>query len=373
MKIGVLGGGQLGRMLALAGYPLGMTFRFLDPNPDAPAGQVGELIVGNYDDTAALARLAHGVDVVTFEFENVPAAALTELSRHAKVAPPAKALTIGQDRAGEKAMFAALGVPTPEHAVITSEADIAHAATRVAFPSVMKTCRLGYDGKGQVVLSPSDGAEGVLKAWKTLGSVPVLLERMVKLAREVSIIAVRAADRSMAFYPLVQNVHRRGILRTSRALSEREELFDEARLWATKILNHLDYTGVLAVEFFVEESTGRERLLANEIAPRVHNSGHWTQDGAVTSQFENHIRAVAGLPLGECRSKSPCAMVNLIGFIPDASHLLEIPGVHLHLYGKEPREGRKVGHVNITAPSDALLNERIQKVSQLADPAAENR
>jgi 5-(carboxyamino)imidazole ribonucleotide synthase len=329
--VGVIGGGQLGRMLALAGIPLGLTFRFLDPAADAPAGDVGELLVGEYDDPELLDRLAEGARVVTYEFENVP----VEAARRVGAVPGAAALDAAQDRLTEKLLFRRLGIPTVK---IDDEVE--------TFPALLKTRRLGYDGKGQRLVEARPG------------TVPGhVLEERVDFDRELSLIAVRGALGETRFYPLVENVHRDGILRTSRVPAANANQH-EAEAYATKILDELEYVGVLALELF---DVGGQ-LLANEIAPRVHNTGHWTIEGSETSQFENHLRAILGLPLGSTESRH-AMLVNLIGTVPKTLDVLEIPHAHLHLYGKEPRPGRKLGHVTLVNPSSASEQELLRLVN----------
>jgi len=313
--VAVIGGGQLGRMLALAGIPLGLSFRFLDPSPEAPATEVGELLVGAYDDVEQLDRLAAGAEVVTYEFENVP----VEAAERIGAVPSARALEASQDRLVEKRLFRRLGIPTPR---IDDEVE--------TFPAILKTRRLGYDGKGQRLVETRPGSDP--------GHV---LEERVPFVRELSLLAVRGRDGETRFWPLVENVHEEGILRTSRAPAANAPQA-EAEEYATRLLDELDYVGVLALELF---DTGGS-LLANEFAPRVHNTGHWTIEGSATSQFENHLRAVLGLPLGPTDSR-PSFMVNLIGSAPPVERLLAIPGAHVHLYGKAPRPGRKLGHVTL--------------------------
>lgn len=345
MIVGVLGGGQLGRMLALAGYPLGLRFRLLDPSPESPAGHLAELQVGAYDDQDALIRFADAIDVATYEFENVPGEATRILESRLPVFPPSVALATAQDRLAEKRLFERLAIPLPRYAAVGSQAELEKAVRRIGLPAILKTRRLGYDGKGQAVLSePAD----VATAFDALGGVPCVLEQRIALRRELSILALRGRDGTTACYPLVQNTHREGILRVSLApaddIAELQPLADE---YARRILDALEYVGLLALELFVDDGDGR--LLANEIAPRVHNSGHWTIEGAETSQFEQHLRAVLGYPLGSTLARGYSAMVNLIGDLPDPAEVLAIPGAHLHLYGKAPRPGRKVGHITIRA------------------------
>ena len=358
MIVGVLGGGQLGRMLALAGYPLGVRFRLLDPSPESPAGHLAELQVGAYDDPDALIRFAEHVDVATYEFENVPGEATRILESRLPVFPPSVALATAQDRLAEKRLFEKLGIPLPRYAQVDSQADLDAAARRVGLPAILKTRRLGYDGKGQLVLG---GPADVAGAFKMLGAVPCVLEQRIALRRELSILAVRGRDGSTACYPLVQNTHREGILHVSLApaddVAELQPLADE---YVGRILDALEYVGLLALELFVDDGDGR--LLANEIAPRVHNSGHWTIEGAEASQFENHLRAILGLPLGSTAPRGHSAMVNLIGTVPPSEEILAIPGAHLHLYGKAPRPGRKLGHVTITAASPADRDALLERV-----------
>ncbi len=320
--VGVIGGGQLGRMLALAGIPLGLSFRFLDPASDAPAGEVGELIVGAYDDPDLLDRLADGAAAVTYEFENVP----VEAAQRVGALPAAPALEAAQDRLVEKQLFRRLGIPT---ARIDDEVE--------TFPALLKTRRLGYDGKGQRLVET-----------RVAGTVPGhVLEERVEFDRELSLLAVRGRDGDTRFYPLVENVHADGILRTSRAPAA-DAPQAEAEEYGTRLLDELGYVGVLALELF--DVGGR--LLANELAPRVHNTGHWTIEGAATSQFENHLRAILGWPLGSTDSR-PSLLFNLIGTVPAVEDVLAVTGAHLHLYGKEPRPARKLGHVTLVEPSAA--------------------
>jgi 5-(carboxyamino)imidazole ribonucleotide synthase len=356
MRLGVLGGGQLARMLAIAGHPLGVTCTVLDPSPDACAGPVAELIVAAYDDPAALDRLAAASDVVTFEFENPPAASAQRLAGAVQVHPPPGALEVAQDRLLEKQLFERLGVPTPAFQALGSQADVDQLET---LPVVLKTRRMGYDGKGQLVVRERQALAG---AFDALGGVPLIAEELVGFDRELSVIAVRGTDGTTAAYPLVENHHRDGILRLTRAPADGvgAELQRAAGQAVGGIAEKLDYVGVLALELF---QVG-DRLLANEIAPRVHNSGHWTIEGAVASQFENHLRAVLGLPLGSTAARGPSGMVNLIGEPPAVEDVLAVPAAHLHLYGKAPRPGRKIGHVTVTGRDQ--LDARLGRVAALA-------
>jgi len=357
MKIGVIGGGQLGRMLALAGTPLGMTFAFLDPAPDACAAALGEHLRADYDDKDHLRRLADEVDLVTFEFESVPAETVAFLSQFVPVYPSAESLRIARDRLFEKSMFQELGIPTPAFADIQSQADLEAAVASIGLPAVLKTRTLGYDGKGQKVLR---SAADVAGAFAELGSVPCLLEGFVPFTGEVSLVAVRGRDGETAFYPLVHNTHETGILRLSVA-SSNHPLQKLAEDYVGRVLDKLDYVGVLAFEFF-EVDGG---LKANEIAPRVHNSGHWTIEGAECSQFENHLRAVAGLPLGSTAKLGESAMLNFIGEVPPVDKVIAIEDCHLHHYGKAFKAGRKVGHATLRCPDRATLDRQITAVESL--------
>jgi 5-(carboxyamino)imidazole ribonucleotide synthase len=353
--IAVLGGGQLGRMLGLAGIPLGLRFRFLDPGEGAPAGAVGDLVVGGLGDEAALLEVAAGATVVTYEWEGVPAAAATFLAARGPVRPGARSLEVAQDRVTEKETFRRLGIATPAFAPVSTRAELEQAVGEVGgLPAMLKTRRGGYDGKGQRVLRTTGELD---EAWADLGGAPLILEALVPFDRELSVLAVREAGGGVACWPVVENRHEQGILRVSRAPAPglAPALQQRAEDLASRLLADLDHVGVLAVELF---ELGGE-LLANEIAPRVHNSGHWTIEGADTSQFENHLRAILGWPLGSTAARGPSAMVNCIGEMPDRDAVLAVPGTHLHDYGKAPRPGRKLGHVTVTAPSDDELTARL--------------
>ncbi len=333
--VACIGGGQLGRMLGLAGLPLGLRFRFLDPSSDACAREVGELVVGGYDDPAALDDLARGADVVTYEFENVPVEAAVRVG----ALPPAAALEHGQDRLREKELFRSLGIPTARFGTLDE----------TGLPAVAKTRRLGYDGKGQRRLD-------------RVGPIAddELAEELVRFERELSIVGVRSREGETRFWPVAENIHREGILRVTRAPA-RDAPQDDAEAICASLLDELGYVGVLAVELF-EVGDG---LLANELAPRVHNTGHWTIDGSATSQFENHLRAILGLPLGSTETRERCVMINLIGAAPGLDELLALPHARVHLYGKEPRAGRKVGHVTLLDPDE----ETVVRAVALADAA----
>jgi 5-(carboxyamino)imidazole ribonucleotide synthase len=343
VTVGVLGGGQLGRMLALAGIPLGLDFVFLDPSPEAPARGLGRHLVAPYDDPAALDALAAAADVITYEFENVPGPVAERLAAERPVRPPPGALAAAQDRLAEKRLFARLGIATAAYEAVSSADEARAAAERLGGPGLLKTRRLGYDGKGQArVERPADAAE----ALAALGGRPCLLEALVPFDREVSAIAVRGADGDARTYPLCENRHRDGILRRSVAPAvDARGIATAAADTIRTVMRALDYVGVLAIEFF---QVG-DALLANELAPRVHNSGHWSIEGAETSQFENHVRAVAGLPLGSTDARGHSLMLNVIGEAPEPYRVLAVPGAHLHLYGKSARPGRKLGHVTVRA------------------------
>jgi 5-(carboxyamino)imidazole ribonucleotide synthase len=357
VKIGVLGAGQLGRMLALAGYPLDFDFVFFDPAPEACAAPLGEHIHAGYDDETALADFCARIDVATYEFENVPARCAAFVAARKPLLPHPRALETGQDRLSEKQLFDTLGIAVPPYAAVSSREELDAALRKIGLPCVLKTRRLGYDGKGQAVLrSAADAAA----AWERLGKQPLLLEGFVPFEREISCIGVRGKDGATAFYPVAENVHRDGILRTS--VPRADDPLQRAAEQATRaVMERLDYVGVLAFEFFVAGG----RLLGNEIAPRVHNSGHWTIDGAQCSQFENHLRAVAGLPLGSTAMRGHCAMVNFIGAAPDLAKLAQIEGLHVHLYGKAAKPARKIGHANITAATEPELKAALEKLNAL--------
>ncbi|MCJ1879327.1 MULTISPECIES: 5-(carboxyamino)imidazole ribonucleotide synthase [Pseudomonas] len=357
MKIGVIGGGQLGRMLSLAGTPLGMNFAFLDPAPDACAQALGEHIRADYSDQDHLRQLADQVDLVTFEFESVPAETVAFLSQFVPVYPNAESLRIARDRWFEKSMFKDLGIPTPAFADVQSQADLDAAVASIGLPAVMKTRTLGYDGKGQKVLRK---AEDVTGAFAELGSVPCILEGFVPFTGEVSLVAVRARDGETRFYPLVHNTHENGILRLSVASTD-HPLQQLAEDYVGRVLDKLAYVGVMAFEFF-EVDGG---LKANEIAPRVHNSGHWTIEGSECSQFENHVRAIAGLPLGSTAKVGESAMLNFIGEVPPVAEVLNIADCHLHHYGKAFKAGRKVGHATLRSTDLPTLKARIAEVEAL--------
>jgi 5-(carboxyamino)imidazole ribonucleotide synthase len=338
-------------MLALAGYQLGMEFRFFDPSSGAPVGQIGELVAADYEDHAALERFLRDVDVVTYEFESIPISTVEFVAERVRVYPPVEALKIAQDRLLEKKLLEHLGIPTPPFAPVDSLEDLRKAVSRIGLPVVLKTRRMGYDGKGQAVIR---GESELELGWKRLAGVPLLVEKYVSFQHELSAIGVRDPNGREVFYPPVENVHRDGILRRStvpspHATSETSAMAIE---YCRRLMDKLEYVGVLALELFSVDGA----LLANEMAPRVHNSGHWTIEGAETSQFENHLRAVLSLPLGATALRGASVMLNIIGHIPSREKVLAVEGAHLHLYGKAPTEKRKVGHVTLVGRSAADLN-----------------
>lgn len=356
MRIGVLGAGQLGRMLALAGYPLAKTFTFYDMSGNPSAG-VGDVIIDK--EGSNLDEFLARVDVVTYEFEHLPVAIAERIAESKPVHPVPRALQVCQNREAEKTLFGNLGIPTPQWRMADSADALRQAAERLGCPVVAKSNTEGYDGKGQAVLRSPEDAE---QAWNAIGHDRLMVEKFVEFTREVSIIAVRGTDGDVAFYPIAENVHHEGILRYSiaPAPSLSRELEEKADGYIRALLNELDYVGVLALELF-ETADG---LVANEMAPRVHNSGHWTMEGAMTSQFENHIRAVAGHPLGNTAARGLSCMVNIIGEHGEINRILELPYAHLHLYAKEERPGRKLGHVNVLADSYEELKWRLRNVAQ---------
>lgn len=361
--VGILGGGQLARMLALSGAPLGLRFRVLDTVADACAGQFVPLTVGDYRDEAALAEFASQVDVATFDFENVPAESAQWLSERVPVFPNPHALSIAQDRLAEKTLFRELGIPVPEFADVADRAALDAAIARIGVPCILKTRRLGYDGKGQFRIRSAGDVDA---AWMVLGaqaqSVGLILEAFVPFERELSVVAVRGRDGEFRAWPLTENWHVDGVLSVSLAPARaKDALAATAVAHARALAESLDYVGVFALELFCRDGV----LLANELAPRVHNSGHWTIEGSETSQFENHLRAVLGLPLGDTRMVGHACMLNWIGAMPDADAVLREPGGHWHDYGKEPRAGRKVGHATLRADSTAELAAALARIGAI--------
>jgi 5-(carboxyamino)imidazole ribonucleotide synthase len=327
-------------MLALAGYPLGVRCLFLDRSGETPGAQVAPSLIGDLEDAARLGELASRSDVVTFDWENISGGALKPLEKITKVRPPRAALEISQDRLAEKALFAQLKIPVAAHAAIESKQELVAATEKIGLPGVLKTRRLGYDGKGQFVLRE---AAQIDKAWDAIGNKGLIYEKFQAFSREVSLVGVRSAAGDTVFYPLSANTHGGGILRYGTAPFTNVQLERTAKIYLKRVMHALEYIGVLCIEFFVVNG----RLVANEMAPRVHNSGHWTIEGCVTSQFENHLRAICDMPLGSTRALGHTAMINFLGKIPDRERLLAIEGLAFHDYGKDPRPGRKLGHCTI--------------------------
>ena len=360
MTVGIVGAGQLGRMLALAGYPLGLDFLFLDPAADAPAGRVAPMLHGAFTEARLLAELSQRSEVLTFDWENISVDALRALQGDTRIAPPIPALATAQDRVSEKKLFERLQIPTTRWMAVASRAQLTRALREIGLPAVIKTRRLGYDGKGQaVVRTPEDAVQ----AWEQLGAAPLLYEELIPFDCEVSIIGARSRRGQVAVYPLNGNVHSQGILRLTRAPFGAPRWQRLAADYLERVLKHFRYTGILTIEFFVRSG----KLIANEMAPRVHNSGHWTIEGAVTSQFENHLRAILDLPLGSTRPRGFSAMLNLIGTMPAREALLAEGELHLHDYGKQPRPGRKLGHCTLVEGSAAARDRRARRLlAQLA-------
>jgi 5-(carboxyamino)imidazole ribonucleotide synthase len=361
--VGILGGGQLARMLVLAGAPLGVRFLVVDGVADACAGQVAPLIRADWRDFDALGKFAQQIDVATFDFENVPAETAQWLTERTQVFPNPRALSTAQDRLAEKTLFRECGLGTPAFAPVDTRADLDAALREVGAPAILKTRRRGYDGKGQFRLRSVADADA---AWQALGANAhgLILEAFVPFEYEVSVVAVRGRDGDFRTWPLTRNWHSDGILSASLAPARVDDAIAQAAFaHARTIAEKLDYVGVFALELFVyEDAVHGQKLLGNEMAPRVHNSGHWTIEGAITSQFENHVRAVLGLPLGDTAALGRSCMLNWIGELPDAHAIFNESDAHWHDYGKSPRAGRKVGHATLRARDDAALAASLQRV-----------
>lgn len=358
MKVGILGGGQLARMIALAGYPLGLDFIILDPSEDAGATGLGEHLHGQYDDQCLLSELAEKADIVTYEFENVPADVAKYLAEHTCVFPAPNALAVAQDRLDEKNFFHQLNIPTADFAAVKNLQDLQQAMENIAYPAILKSRRMGYDGKGQVVIK---SAGQLSEAWESMQGVASIIEGFVPFQREVSIIAARRVNGDVVFYPLSENMHEKGILRFSECCID-DSLQQQAEDYVVRLLNTLDYVGIVTLELFDLDG----KLLANEFAPRVHNSGHWTIEGAETSQFENHLRAILGLPLGSTQARGFTGMVNFIGGQPSTENVLAIPNAHYHHYAKSPRKGRKVAHATVRTDSSEQYSQALNSLVKLA-------
>jgi 5-(carboxyamino)imidazole ribonucleotide synthase len=357
MKVGILGAGQLGRMLALAGIPLNVEFVLLDPAKDACGQLLGEFINAPFDDESHLQEFVSKVDVVTIEFEHISVQSLEWLKQRVPVYPSPVAVATAQDRLLEKQMFARLGIPTAEYQAIDQEQTFIDYCSSKNQPMIAKSRRAGYDGKGQVRLKPDSDYRA---AWEELAGVPVIVEDMIDFDREVSMIAVRDRNGKTAFYPLCENTHDSGILHCTKVRLN-DPMQQQAEDYIQRVMDEFDYVGVLTFEYF---NCG-DQLIANEIAPRVHNSGHWSIEGADSSQFENHVRAICGMPLGSTETRGPAAMINLIGKMPPRDTVLAVEGAHWHDYGKEPREGRKLGHITLRANDQQQFDERLAKLESL--------
>lgn len=361
LRIGILGGGQLGRMMALAGYPLDLAFCFYESTPDCPAAALGPVFGDAQNSTASLDAFIASADVFTYEFENIPVAWVERIAAKKPLHPGVQSLAVSQNRLNEKKLFARLNIPSARFAEVNTEQDLKDAAAGLGLPLVVKTVTMGYDGKGQFLLRE---ARQVAECWAQLGAqAPLIAEEFVHFKRELSVIAVRGQDGATVCYPLTENVHHRGIL--SHSVAPAPFVADNVQLAAehciSSILQELGHVGAMTLEMFET----RHGLMANETAPRVHNSGHWSIEGASCSQFENHVRAVAGLPLGATRCDKPVAMVNIIGRHPAAHAVLRQADAHLHLYGKSEREGRKLGHITVTAAHHHELESRLRNLAEI--------
>ncbi len=358
MRVGIIGAGQLGQMLGLAGERLDLEFTYLDPAREPPASIVGPVLNFAFDSDAGLEQLASNIDVLTFEFENVPVEAIEKISQTVTVYPPPEALRYAQDRLCEKKLFERLKIPVPPYAAIDSEQDLRQVVRSIGLPLILKTRRLGYDGKAQQVLNDETD---IPTAYQALRGSPLIAEQLIAFDREVSTIGARNVDGELAVYPITENRHSNGILRTSRAPDTTQGVADQARQYLTRLLDHLNYVGVLALELFVQG----DQLFANEFAPRVHNSGHWTIEGAVTSQFENHLRAILNMPLGDPTAVAHAGMINLIGSMPEKAASTAGERFHLHDYGKRPRPGRKLGHITVLADSAPERDRELAKIRKM--------
>ncbi len=358
MKVGILGGGQLARMMALAGYSMGIHTLCLDPIANVCAADVTKVIQADFTDEKQLKAFAEQVDVITFETENIPLSTAEWVNEIKPIYPTLEALKIGQDRWLEKNLFKALCIPTPAFAAINNVTELEQAVAKIGLPAVLKTRRFGYDGKGQLVLKQATDMTG---AWEKLGKQALILEQFIPFERELSLIAVREKNGNIQFYPLVENLHKQGILQLSQAPFENNLLQQKAEGYVQAILNKLNYVGTFVIELFQKG----EELLANEMAPRVHNSGHWTIEGAVTCQFANHLRAICGLPLGSTAAKGYSAMFNIIGEYPEQKKILSIPEAHYHTYEKQAKPKRKLGHITINVADKAIYEQRLRQLQKI--------
>ena len=357
--IGILGGGQLAQMLAQAGYPLGFRFVFFDPIEDACAGLVGKLIVADYENEMALEEFAKQCDYVTYDFENVPVKAAEFVQKRTQVFPHPKVLEVAQDRMSEKLLFKGLGIPVGDFHAVDSYSELIFAVKSCDYDGFLKTRRMGYDGKGQYRITKNTDLK---ELWSKIDGGSYIFEQAVHFVREISVIVVRNDNGDCLFYELCENKHKEGILTTSLVPAKASEASSQAHVYAKSIADHLSYVGVLVIEMFETQ----EGLFINEMAPRVHNSGHWTIEGAVTSQFENHLRAGIGLPLGSTEmSKGFSAMINWIGEIPQIALSIKEKDLYWHIYGKEDRPGRKVGHATVVAADANALHSKVVKLAEL--------
>lgn len=359
MKVGILGGGQLARMLTLAAQPLGISTYCLDPNPNVSASYVTNIFIADYQDEDKLKQWLQQCDVITYENENIPVATAKLIHQFKPLYPSIKALEISQDRLYEKNLFRSLKINTPHFMPVNSFKELKEACAVIQLPAILKTRRFGYDGKGQYLIKQNSDVE---LAWEALGNQSILiLEQFIHFERELSLVAARNLEGATCFYPLTENQHKKGILRVSTAPYQDVQLQQQAEEYAQKIFEQLDYVGVLAIEFF---QLGKQ-LLANEMAPRVHNSGHWTIEGAQTSQFENHIRAICGLPLGATQARRYNIMFNCIGEEPEFKQLLAIPGAHYHSYNKQARPGRKLSHITLSSDELDFYQAGVEQLKNL--------
>ncbi|MZH40893.1 MAG: 5-(carboxyamino)imidazole ribonucleotide synthase [Nitrospinae bacterium] len=363
MNIGILGGGQLARMMAQAGQSLGLSFMLICPNKNACAASFGTHLCASYDDEHAQKRLSDWADVVTYEFENVPLSTLESLQQQVLLHPSSSVLAVARDRLIEKRRFHSLGISTAKFAPVDSLEDLTRALKDIGLPAILKTRTQGYDGKGQALLRDE---HDIVAAWERLGQSPCIVESMVNFNRELSIIAARDQRGAMVYYPISENHHRDGILRLSVSRLN-DPLQAEANAAIKKVMDDFNYVGVMALELFQVN----DQLFANEFAPRVHNTGHLTIEAAETSQFENHLKAICGMPLGATTSARPAAMVNLISRLPEEEQIRSVPGATPHFYGKAERPGRKVGHITLTG-DDCTVEEFDQRLVTLLQIAGEN-
>ncbi|BBB22973.1 phosphoribosylaminoimidazole carboxylase ATPase subunit [Abyssogena phaseoliformis symbiont OG214] len=357
MKVGILGAGQLGRMLAISGYPLNHQFGFSGNTHDEPSSLLGHMFA-QQDSTNNIDSLVNFADVITFESENTKVEIVKNINKKIPVYPNEKSLFITQHRGREKVLFNQLNIPCAPYQIINTLKDLKTAIDTIGLPAILKTSMEGYDGKGQFLIHHQGQ---INDAWKSMKGVESILEGFINFKRELSLIAVRGIDNSHKYYPLVENTHHQGILRLTIAPAQNinKQVQETAQHYMQTLLDGMNYVGVLTIELF-ETETG---LVVNEMAPRVHNSGHWSIEGANTSQFENHIRAITGMPLGNTMPRHPfCAMINIIGELGDIDTVLKMPNAHLHLYNKSERKNRKLGHINIIANSQVELDESIAKL-----------